>query len=232
MDLKNKTVVITGGSKGLGKSLAQFFKEENSKVIICSKNDSEIKQEANALGVTYFTGDVTKEEDMINLAEFAVKEFNSLDIWINNAGVLYGNIEAEDYLNIEKSREMLDVNLFGVIFGMRSALKQMKVSKNGLIVNIISSSAIDPSRALLNKIYAASKCAVDGYTKASALEYKDFGVKILSVYPGGIITDLWRNQKPADLDRYMNVDFVAKKIVENIKTENPELNLIIKRQNI
>ena len=62
LDLKNKTVVITGGSKGLGKSLAQFFKEENSKVIICSKNDSEIKQEANALGVTYFTGDVTKEE--------------------------------------------------------------------------------------------------------------------------------------------------------------------------
>lgn len=232
MNLKDKVVIITGGSKGLGKALAEFFKKEESKIIICSKNEIEIRQVARELGIDYFLGDVTKEQDMINLAEFSMQKFGSLDIWVNNAGILYGNIENNEYFDLNKAKNIFDVNFFGVVFGMRSALKQMQKKKQGLIINIISSSAIDPSRARLNKVYAASKCAIDGYIKASLDEYKDLGVEIISIYPGGIITELWRDQKPEDLNNYMQSEYVAQKIIENIISQKPELNFIIKRPNI
>lgn len=228
MELKNKTVVITGGSKGLGKSLAITFKNEGANVVICSKNKEEIENTANEIGVTAFVADVTNEIEMDNLAQFAVKEFGYLDIWINNAGVLYG-FPKEGYIDMDKAHNILDVNLFGTIFGSRQALKQMGNSNQGLIINIISSAAIDPTRALLNKIYAASKWAVNGYTKALRAENIDSGIKIMSVYPGGIQTDLWRNQKPDNINDYMTPEYVTEKIINNLKIENGEEELIIKR---
>lgn len=228
MELKNKTVVITGGSKGLGKCLAQSLKNEGANVIICSKNKEDLENIANELGVTYFVADVTNEIEMDNLAQFAVKEFGQLDIWINNAGVLFG-FPKDGYIDMEKAHSILDVNLFGTIFGARQALKQMENSKKGLIINIISSAAIDPSRALLNKIYAASKWAVNGYTKALRAENVDSGISIMSIYPGGIKTDLWRNQKPDNIDDYMTPEYVVEKIIDNLNLENPEEELIIKR---
>jgi NAD(P)-dependent dehydrogenase (short-subunit alcohol dehydrogenase family) len=134
MNLKDKVIVITGGSKGLGKTLAEFLKKEGSKIIICSKNEIEIRQVAKDLRVDYFLGDVTKEQDMINLVEFSIQKFGSLDIWVNNAGILYGNIENNEYFDTNKAKSIFDVNFFGVVFGMRSALKQMQKKKQGLIM--------------------------------------------------------------------------------------------------
>lgn len=228
MELKNKTVVITGGSKGLGKSLAIAFRGAGANVVICSKNKDELESTATEIGVTAFVADVTNEIEMDNLAQFAVKEFGQLDIWVNNAGVLYG-FPKEGYIDMEKAHSILDVNLFGTIFGARQALRQMENSKQGLIINIISSAALDSTRALLNKIYAASKWAVNGYTKALRAENVDSGISIMSIYPGGIQTDLWRNQKPDNIDDYMTPEYVAEKIINNLNSENPEEELIIKR---
>jgi short-subunit dehydrogenase len=105
----------------------------------------------------------------------------------------------------------------------------MENFKEGLIINIISSAALDSSRALLNKIYAASKWAVNGYTKALRAESVDSGISIMSVYPGGIQTDLWRNQKPENINDYMTPEYVVEKIINNLKQDNPEEELIIKR---
>jgi NAD(P)-dependent dehydrogenase (short-subunit alcohol dehydrogenase family) len=228
IEVENKTVVITGGSKGLGKVLAQAFKNEGANVVICSKNQEEIEIAANEIGVVAFVADVTKEIEMDNLAQFAVEKFGQLHIWINNAGVLF-SIPKEGYIDMGEAHAILDVNFFGTVFGARQALKQMENFKEGLIINIISSAALDSSRALLNKIYAASKWAVNGYTKALRAESVDSGISIMSVYPGGIQTDLWRNQKPENINDYMTPEYVVEKIINNLKQDNPEEELIIKR---
>jgi NAD(P)-dependent dehydrogenase (short-subunit alcohol dehydrogenase family) len=101
IEVENKTVVITGGSKGLGKVLAQAFKNEGANVVICSKNQEEIEIAANEIGVVAFVADVTKEIEMDNLAQFAVEKFGQLHIWINNAGVLF-SIPKEGYIDMGK----------------------------------------------------------------------------------------------------------------------------------
>lgn len=229
MNLKDKTVVITGGSKGLGKVLSLFFKNEGSKVVICSKNKNEVEKAAIEISVDFFVGDVTKEKDMQELADFAVQKFGSIDIWVNNAGVLYSFSPEDKYINMEKAREMIDVNLFGTIFGSRSALSKMEISKTGTIINIISTAALDASKAKNLKIYFASKWAVRGYTQAIEAQSKDLGVSVVAVYPGGIQTELWRSHQPENIDQFMKPEYVAEKILSNLKQDIPEKELIIKR---
>lgn len=228
MNLKDKTVVITGGSKGLGKVLAEFFKNEGSNVVICAKNKKEVEKTTNEIGVDFFTADVTKEKEMQDLAEFTVQKFGSIDIWINNAGVLYSFSPDEEYIDIEKAKEIMDVNLFGTIFGSRSALKQMRVNKKGVILNIISTAALDASKAGNLKIYFASKWAVRGYTQAIEVQNRDSGISVIAVYPGGIQTDLWREYEPENIDQFMKPEYVTEKIISNLKQENPEKELIIR----
>ena len=229
MNIKDKTVVITGGSKGLGKVLAEVFKNEGANVIICSKNKEEIEKTANEIGVVSFVADVTKETEMQKLAEFTVQKFEGIDIWINNAGVLHEFSADEQYIDVQKAKNILDVNLFGTIFGARSALNHMKLVKKGIIINIISTAALDASKAKNLKIYFASKWAVNGYTKALMAENTDSGVSIMAVYPGGVRTDLWRTYKPDNIDQFMKSEYVVEKIMSNLKSENPEQELIIKR---
>ena len=116
MDLKNKVVVITGGSKGLGRALASGFLKEQVRVIINAPSKKEVEEVGKEIGAATFAGDVTKESDMNNLASFAVEKFGAIDIWINNAGIWlpHAPVEETDY---EKVNELMEVNLFGTIYG-------------------------------------------------------------------------------------------------------------------
>ncbi|MCX6757365.1 MAG: SDR family NAD(P)-dependent oxidoreductase [Candidatus Nomurabacteria bacterium] len=229
MELKDKIVVITGGSEGLGKTLAQYFHNEGSKVIISSKNKEELEKSANEIGIDYFVADVTKEDEMEKLVEFALQKYNTLDVWVNNAGVLYSFLSEDKYIDVAKAKEMFDVNFFGTIFGSRQALKKMKSVNSGAIINIISTAALDATKAKNLKIYFASKWAVRAYTEALNEEYKNSGISIFAVYPGGIKTKLWRNYKHEKFDEFMALEYVADIIINNLKSDNPEHSLIIKR---
>jgi short-subunit dehydrogenase len=232
MELKNKTVVITGGSIGLGKALAQYFKNEGSDVIISARNKEELEKTASLIGVKYFVADVTKEDDMQKLAEFAVQKYGTLDIWVNNAGVLYSFSPEDKYIDVVKAKEMFDMNFFGTVFGVRSALKQMKPVNKGTIINIISTAALDATKAKNLNVYFSSKWAVRAYTEALNAENVDSGISVLAVYPGGIKTDLWKNYKHESFDQFMTPEYVADKIINNLKIETPEQSLIIKRPTI
>jgi short-subunit dehydrogenase len=232
MELKDKTVVITGGSVGLGKALAQYFKNEGSNVIISARNKKELEKTAIEIGAEYFVADVTREDDMQKLAEFAVQKFGTLDAWVNNAGVLYSFSPEDKYIDVVKAKEMFDVNFFGTVFGARSALKQMKSVNKGTIINIISTAALDATKAKNLKIYFASKWAVRAYTDSIRAENVDSGIAVLAVYPGGIKTDLWKNYKHESFDQFMTPEYVADKIMNNLKSENPEQSLIIKRPTV
>lgn len=224
MELKNKTVVITGGTKGLGRALALIFFRENMNVVVCARNEDELKSLPQ--GILGIKADVTKEIDLNNLIKIVKEKFGSLDVWINNAGIWtpHALIEEVDW---KKSHDLIEVNLFGTIYGSKIALIQMKQQGFGMIVNIISTSALE-GRAK-SSAYGASKYAVMGFTKSMRKELEETGIKVIAVYPGGMRSNFFDEKKPENYQDYMDPDFVANKIIENLKRETPEEELIIKR---
>lgn len=226
MNLKDKVVVITGGSQGFGKALAKFFSEEGSQVIISSHEKDDLEAVSKELGVDNFLANVTSMEDMKSLGEYAVKKYGMIDIWINNAGIHIVPSLVED-VDIRKLRHLFDVNFFGYFFGCQLALSYMKKRDAGVIINVNSTAGLE-GRARISA-YSSSKFAIRGLTESIRKELGDSNINIYQIFPGGMQTDIYKQKYPEDFEDYMAVDFVAKKIVDNLKAESPEIDLIIKR---
>lgn len=227
MDLKNKIVVITGSGRGFGRVLAETFQKEGAQVVLSSNEPEILAAAAQELNCPSIIADVTKEEDVQKLAAFAVEKFGRIDIWVNNAGIWvpHGPIEEIDFAVMKK---MTDVNLFGLAYGSKAALIQMKKQpERGTIVNIISKIIFDdyPGSAA----YCASKYAAFGFAKILRVEAEPAGIQVFSLYPGGMKTSLFGSNKPEYFDTYLEPAFVAEKLIANLKQENPEKELIIKR---
>ncbi len=228
MNLQDKIIVIIGGSQGFGRKLAELFITENAKVIIASKNKERIEKTAQEIGAIPFVADVRNEKDLRNVANSVIEQFGHIDIWINGAGV-FMKFPKEELLDMNRAHEMFDINFFGAVLGSRTALLSMK---EGYIINILSTAALDASRAIGAKLYASSKYALRGYVEALRGENKDSAVKILSIYPGGMKTHLHDEALPADFDNFMETSHVAKKVIANVKLDNPESDLVIKRPTV
>lgn len=226
MELKNKTIVITGASKGLGKTLAEHFILEGSNVVICSTKEAEIKKTAEEIGVLGICADVTKEEDMTRLLNETIKNFGKVDIWINNAGTWLAHSFAEDF-DMDKVQKMLDVNILGTINGARVALRHMKNNGSGTILNVISDSALIGRP--MSSMYCASKWAVNGFTKSIREENPD--IQVLSIFPGGIQTSIFNGGIPQEkFDNFMTPQHVAERVIKNLKLSNPDTELSIKKE--
>jgi len=224
MNLKNKIVVITGGSKGLGKALAFCFLKEGSKVVVCSKEGDFENLESGILGIK---ADVTKENEIQTLVEKVTSDFGKIDIWINNAGIWLPHkpIEETDW---KRAHDLMEVNLFGTVYGSKIALDQMRKQDFGVIVNIVSTSGLDGK--INETAYCASKFAVTGFTQSLMKEVDGKKIKVLGVYPGGMRTNLFDESKPENYDEFMDPNFVAEKIIQNLKLEKPKEEIIIKKK--
>lgn len=225
MDLQNKVVVITGGSKGFGKSLAFHLKQEGCQLIISSDNGEDLEKVKQEISVDSFLADVTKSADLMDLGKYVFDKYGRIDIWINNAGIQIAPSLIED-IEIEKFKKLFDVNFFGYVYGCRVALKYMKEQRTGLIINISSTAGLDGKPMI--SAYSSSKFAIKGLTESIRKEVTD-GVKIYAVFPGGMQTEIYKEKYPDDIKEYMLVDDVAKKVIDNLKSENPNPDLIIKR---
>lgn len=225
MKLSGKTVVIIGGSQGFGRALAERLIKEGSNLVIVSKSKNRLQKTADEIGAKSYVADVRDEQSLRDVAEAVVSEFGAIDIWINSAGV-FMKFPQVDLLDMDRAHELFDVNFFGVVLGSRTALLNMK---DGVVINVLSSAALDATRSVGAKLYAASKWAVRGYVDALRSENADNPVKILSVYPGGMKTHLHDEALPADFDNFMDPSYVVDKVISNLSSENPEEDLIIKR---
>lgn len=179
-------------------------------------------------GLLEHQADVTKEDDLQCVADDAFLKFGKIDIWINNAGIWMPKEDLEQ-VNIEKAKKLFKVNVMGTMNGMRSALKHMKPQKSGVIVNIISTTAFDGMNGSSGSMYVASKYALRGLTNTVRDELRDTGVQVVGVYPGGMRTEIFSEQPPANLGEFMSPEEVAQRIVENLESETPEEELILKR---
>lgn len=228
MQLKDKVVVITGGTKGFGRALAELFLKEGAHVAICSHHKDEVETVAKEIGALGVYADVIKEEDMKNLAEAAIKEFGKIDIWINNAGIWMGGFAEE--ADMAGVRRMFDVNVIGTINGSQVALRLMKEKNSGTLINILSRAALDSRPGI--SLYAATKWGLNGFTKSIRDENKDKDISILSVFPGGMKTDIFNKNKPGNFDDFMEVNPAAQKVIDNLKLYKPEEEIIIKRETL
>ena len=224
MELKGKTAIITGGTKGLGKALALSFLKEGAKIIVCScdeKRPDDLEKE-----IIWQKADVAKENDLKKLADFAVEKFRRLDVWINNAGIWLPHkpIEETDW---KRAHNLIEVNLFGTVYGSKVALAEMRKQGFGIILNIISTSGLDGK--MNETAYCSSKFAARGFTESLKKEVDGINIKVLSVCPGGMRTNLFDEKKPENYGSFMEPSFVAEKVMENLKKEMPEGELIIRR---
>ena len=224
--MNKEVVVITGGTKGLGRALAEQCVAKGCRVIICAREKDEVEAVAREIGTTPFVADVTKEADVKALADFAVATFGQIDIWINNAGVWIPHAPVEQ-LDIERVRHMFEVNVFGVMSGSHYALLQMRKQEKGIIININSISGLVGHAT--SSGYAASKWAARGFSESLRAECKGSAISVINVYPNYMKTDLFNEKKPEDLESYMPPESVAQKIIENLEQENPQEELIIRQ---
>ena len=190
-----KTVIITGGTTGIGKATALHFAKNGYNVVITSRNaDKEASVIAdfkqNGADITFLPLDVTNEEQVKSVIETTVKKFGKLDSIVNNSGISLGNsVLAETESNDLK--QMLETNVMGVYYGMKFAIIEMLKTGGGTIVNLASIAGLNGLYATAQ--YNASKHAVVGLTKGASIDYAQQGIRVNAVAPGAIKTDILKN---------------------------------------
>jgi short-subunit dehydrogenase len=181
-----KTIVITGGSDGLGKALAEKLSSENT-VIILARNEAALHKIAVQTGCEYVVCDVRDAKQVARTFEEILAKHPTIDVLINNAGVIV-NGELENIPD-ETIENVITTNTLGTIYMAKAALSHMKEQKAGLILNVVSTAGITAKAT--RSIYNASKWAVTGFTKALQDEAYLYGVRVTGFYPGTIKTDLF-----------------------------------------
>jgi 3alpha(or 20beta)-hydroxysteroid dehydrogenase len=204
--LDGKVALITGGARGMGKSHVRHFVAEGARVVFGDVLDE--KGAAVAAGLDekscrYVHHDVTSEAQWAHAVGVAVDTFGRLDVLVNNAGVLkFGRITD---MPLADFRQILEVNAVGCWLGMKAAIEPMKAAGGGSIVNVSSVEGFTGAAGL--SAYSASKFAVRGMTKAAAQELGQFGIRVNSVHPGGVLTSMTLGQAatadPADGEAFL-----------------------------
>src|SRR5207253_11172264 len=184
--MKNPVVLITGALTGIGRAAAIIFAREGAQIVVSGRRDKqgqELVAELQGLGAEaiFVRTDVRKDEDVRNLVDQTVKRFGHLDVAVNNAGT-EGNPGPLTDQTAESYAATFDTNVLGTLLSMKHELRVMLPQGSGSIVNVSSTygRAGAPGAAL----YVASKHAVEGFTKAAALEFAETGVRINVVAPG------------------------------------------------
>ena len=189
----NKTVIITGGTSGIGKATALRFAREGYHVVTTSRSEEKKERflkEFSDLGyeATVYNVDVTDEAQVEQLIQDTVAKYGHLDVMVNNSGIA-GEPQIFGQTSKDNMRNMVEVNLMGVYYGMRYALLQMlKQEQKGKIVNLASIAGLNGIQ--LAGEYGATKHAVVGMTRGAAVEYATTGIRINAVAPGAVLTEI------------------------------------------
>ncbi len=194
-DLTGRVALITGGSKGLGKAMARGLAEAGADIVISSRHENELRPALDEILAgtgrkgRYLVADMSQRAQVQQLARAALDFLGRVDILINNAGT--NKPQAIDAISDEVWDEVLEINLSSIMVLTRALVPQMKERRWGRIIHISS------VMALLSKekrnIYSATKSALLGLARASALDLGEFGITVNCIAPGPFLTDLPRS---------------------------------------
>jgi NAD(P)-dependent dehydrogenase (short-subunit alcohol dehydrogenase family) len=202
----DKVVIITGGSRGIGKGCAQEFVKAGATVVVCCNDEDEgadvaaaLREQALTQGkgdATFIYCDVTRTEDIRNLIDSTFKRYGRIDCLINNAGWHPPHKPIDDF-SVEDFRDLLELNLVSIFTACKFALPYLRQTK-GNIINM--GSLVASIGQQYATTYVATKGAINAFTKALAVDEAAYGVRVNSVSPGNIYTPLWQEAIDAARD--------------------------------
>ena len=207
MRLEGKVALISGGARGMGAVEARLFAKEGARVVIgdiLEDDGRRTEAEINESGgeCVFVNLDVTSEESWQGAVSQAVERFGKLDILVNNAGIYRTHNVLET--TSEEWDQVMDINAKGVFLGVKASIPAMRENGSGSIVNISSVAGLVGN--LMSSAYTASKGAVRLFTKSTAIQYANEGIRCNSVHPGTIVTPMTSAMLSEDAYRQDRID--------------------------
>lgn len=212
-DLSKKVIVIAGASSGLGKELALLLHKKGSELFLLSRSIRRTRFPKDK--ITTITCDVTDVASIESAFNQVDKITTKIDVLINTAGV--GLEERLERSSSEKIQQIIDTNLTGAILVVKEGYERMLRSQTGHII-IVSSTSGKKARPL-ETIYCASKWGLAGFSESLRLEAKDHGIRVTSVYPGGMKTSFYDHNPEKDTSQFMDPKYVADQILCLLKSD-------------
>lgn len=189
MNIKDKVILVTGGSLGIGLATAVELKSKGAKVIITGRNKERLEKAANDNEISGIVSDISIENDVIDLFEKIKKDFGKLDVLVNNAG--YGYFDLIENVEAKKFNDVLQTNVIGAALAAREAAKIFKVQMSGNIINIASTAATKGFPG--GTPYVASKFALRGMTECWRAELRQYNVRVILINPSEVQTEFVSN---------------------------------------
>jgi NAD(P)-dependent dehydrogenase (short-subunit alcohol dehydrogenase family) len=196
-DMSGRVVIVTGGTRGIGRALAEGFVSAGAKVVVASRKAEACKETekhlrglgGEAIGVPAHMGDL---DDLAEVVRRAVEEFGGVDVVVNNAATALAQPIGE--YTPDAWQKSIDVNLRGPVFLTQEAIPHLKTSQHAAVLNIVSGAAFMFSASI--SLYAAGKAALLAHTRAAAAELAPFGIRVNAMSPGTVDTDMVRANTP------------------------------------
>jgi NAD(P)-dependent dehydrogenase (short-subunit alcohol dehydrogenase family) len=187
--LAGKIALVTGGSRGIGRAIAEALLEEGVRVAICGRNRESLEKAADDLAakgeIAGTTCNMGRNEEVEALFRFVADRFGGLDVLVNNAGV--GHFAPVHELTPEQWREVIDTNLSGVFYATRAAVPMMRQRGGGFILNIGSLAGKNPFAA--GAAYNASKFGLNGMSEAMMMDLRYENIRVSQIMPGSVETE-------------------------------------------
>ncbi len=224
MNLEGRTAIVTGGTKGIGRGIAEALVREGIDVCISARKQSEIDETVEALRrlgkgrVTGIVSDVRDYSQTSALFERTMKEFGRLDILINNAGV--GQFASVEEMTPEDFRAILETNLFGVFYCCHEAIPLMK-QNGGYIINISSLAGTNAHPRMA--AYNASKFGLNGFSEALMQEVRHDGIKVSYIMPGSVNTEFGGDTPGQEKDWQLTPEDVAAVVLDLLRHDERAL---------
>lgn len=217
MKLQNKIAVITGAGKGIGRATADLFLKEGAKVILTSRNQSELEQivtenDSKKDNITIISGDISKEETINKVIDETIGKYGKIDILVNNAG--FGIFDNLVDSRLEDFDAVFNTNVRALYLITKGCLPYMIKERSGTIINIAS--VAGKQGFATGSIYCASKHAVMGLTRALMLEVREHNIRVCAICPGSVATDFFRTESQTTLSSKKETVLQAEEIAETI----------------
>ena len=225
MDLTNKTAIVTGGTKGIGRAIADALLAEGASVCVSARHLDVIGRSSRLAGQSsrgreiMFPCDVRNYDHVTGLIGYTVKEFGGLDILVNNAGI--GMFETVEETSPEDFRAVLETNLLGVFYCCHQAIPEMKKRGGGYIINISSLAGANPHPRMA--AYNASKFGLNGFSEALMQEVRHDNIKVSYIMPGSVNTEFGGDTPSDEKSWQLTPQDIARVVIDLLKHDDRSL---------
>ncbi|CAN5533428.1 SDR family oxidoreductase [soil metagenome] len=231
--MKDKVVIITGGSSGIGKACAKLFGKSGSKVVITGRDQKKLDiaaRELNDVEILAIQADSSIEEDNKKIIEETLEQFGRIDILINNAGISMRALFQD--LDLEVFKKVMDINFYGTVYATKYCLPHILASKGAIVaISSVNGFRGTPARTA----YSASKYAMNGFMESLRTEVMRQGVHVMVVCPGFTASNI-RNtalkadgsiqgESPRDEEKLMPAEEVAREIIKGLQKKKRDVVL-------